>query len=58
MVNENKNDLCADINPEEIVISGISGTFPSANNIKQLQEYLFNKVDLVTDKHNRWKLGK
>ncbi|KAK0083564.1 hypothetical protein PV325_008602 [Microctonus aethiopoides] len=39
---------------EEIVISGIAGRFPDSDNIKHLQENLFNKVDLVTDDNRRW----
>ncbi|XP_020294893.1 fatty acid synthase-like [Pseudomyrmex gracilis] len=54
MISENEYELCADIDPEEIVISGISGSFPGSDNMKQLQEHLFNNVDLITDKHIRW----
>ncbi|KAK0159820.1 hypothetical protein PV327_010892 [Microctonus hyperodae] len=39
---------------EEIVISGIAGRFPDSDNIRHLQENLFNKVDLVTDDNRRW----
>ncbi|XP_036143549.1 fatty acid synthase-like [Monomorium pharaonis] len=40
---------------EEIVISGISGRFPDSDNMNQLRENLFNKVDLVKANHDRWK---
>jgi len=40
---------------EEIVISGIAGRFPSSDNMNQLRENLFNKVDLVRADHDRWK---
>ncbi|XP_036143145.1 fatty acid synthase [Monomorium pharaonis] len=40
---------------EEIVISGIAGRFPDSDNINQLRENLFNKVDLVKANHDRWK---
>ena len=43
---------------DEIVISGIAGRFPDSDNIKHLQENLFNKVDLVSDDDRRWKPGK
>lgn len=46
----------SDINSgDEIVISGIAGRFPDSNNMNQLQENLFNKVDLVTASHHRYK---
>lgn len=54
-MSENEYESCADIDPEEIVISGIAGRFPGSDNIKQFQENLFNKVDLVSNQHNRWK---
>ncbi|XP_036138950.1 fatty acid synthase-like [Monomorium pharaonis] len=41
---------------EEIVISGIAGRFPNSNNIQQLRENLFNKIDLVGMDHGRWKI--
>ncbi|XP_072763054.1 fatty acid synthase-like [Anoplolepis gracilipes] len=40
---------------EEIVISGIAGRFPDSNNITQLRESLFNKVNLLRMDHGRWK---
>lgn len=43
---------------EQIVISGISGFFPDSDNLKELEEKLFNKVDLISDDDRRWKLGK
>jgi fatty acid synthase, animal type len=42
---------------EEIVISGISGRFPNSDNMHQLRENLFNKVDLIRTDHGRWKIG-
>ncbi|XP_024869432.1 fatty acid synthase-like, partial [Temnothorax curvispinosus] len=39
---------------EEIVISGIAGRFPNSDNLKELQENLFNKVDLGSSDHERW----
>lgn len=43
---------------EQIVISGIAGRFPESDNVKILQEHLFNKVDMVTDDDRRWVTGK
>ncbi|XP_049875291.1 fatty acid synthase-like [Pectinophora gossypiella] len=34
---------------EEVVISGISGVFPSSKNTTQFAENLFNQVDMVTE---------
>jgi len=42
---------------EEIVISGIAGRFPNSDNMNQLRENLFNKVDLVRADHGRWNIG-
>jgi len=42
---------------EEIVISGIAGSFPNSDNMNQLRENLFNKVDLIRADHGQWKLG-
>ncbi|XP_011865368.1 PREDICTED: fatty acid synthase-like [Vollenhovia emeryi] len=39
---------------EEIVISGIAGRFPNSDNLKELQENLFNKKDLGLSDHDRW----
>ncbi|XP_043468869.1 fatty acid synthase-like [Leptopilina heterotoma] len=39
---------------EEIVISGIAGRFPNSDNINELQNNLFNKIDCVSDSKNRW----
>ncbi|EFN85734.1 Fatty acid synthase [Harpegnathos saltator] len=39
---------------EEIVISGIAGRFPNADNMKELQENLFNMIDLGSSDNRRW----
>ncbi|XP_011884012.1 PREDICTED: fatty acid synthase-like [Vollenhovia emeryi] len=39
---------------EEIVISGIAGRFPDSDNMNQLRENLFNKLELVRADHGRW----
>lgn len=46
------NDINSD---NDIVISGIAGRFANSDNIKQLQENLFQKMNLVRDIHYRWK---
>ncbi|KAG5347678.1 FAS synthase, partial [Acromyrmex charruanus] len=42
------------VSGEEIVISGIAGRFPNSDNMNQLRENLFNKIDLVRADHERW----
>lgn len=49
---ENDVDLISD---DEIVISGISGRFPNANNMAEFSKSLFNKVDLIDDVESRWR---
>lgn len=43
---------------EEVVLTGIAGVFPDSDNVMELGEKLFNKVDLISDDDRRWKLGK
>ncbi|KYM83949.1 Fatty acid synthase [Atta colombica] len=50
--NRSWNDI---ISGEEIIISGIAGRFPNSDNMNQLRENLFNKIDLVRD-HSRWEI--
>ncbi|OXU24446.1 hypothetical protein TSAR_011485 [Trichomalopsis sarcophagae] len=38
----------------KVVISGISGRFPNADNVSELKEKLLNKVDCTAEKHGRW----
>ncbi|XP_077296456.1 fatty acid synthase-like [Arctopsyche grandis] len=42
---------------DEICITGIAGLFPDSDNVLELRENLFNKVDLVSDDDRRWKLS-
>jgi fatty acid synthase len=42
---------------EDIVISGTAGCFPESGNVYQLQDNLFNKVNMVTQDNQRWKCG-
>ncbi|CAH0548595.1 unnamed protein product [Brassicogethes aeneus] len=39
---------------EEVCITGMSGSFPDCENVDELKEKLFNKVDLITDAGLRW----
>jgi fatty acid synthase len=63
MFSDNMNDedirprKLSEIQPgDEVVISGVSGRFPSSDNMHQLKENLMNKVDLIAP-NGRWKLG-
>ncbi|XP_018376803.1 PREDICTED: fatty acid synthase-like, partial [Trachymyrmex cornetzi] len=52
---DNKETIARnDVSDEEIVISGIAGRFPNSDNMNQLRENLFNKIDLVRADHDRW----
>lgn len=42
---------------EEIVISGISGRFPEADNIDELKTNLYEHVDMLTADDRRWPQG-
>jgi hypothetical protein len=42
---------------EDVVISGCAGYFPECENVYQLRDNLFNKVDMVTVDNPRWKFG-
>lgn len=39
---------------DELVVSGMSGRFPAADNIAQLWDNLINGVDMVTTNSDRW----
>ncbi|CAK1589934.1 unnamed protein product [Parnassius mnemosyne] len=41
---------------EEVVVTGVAGYFPDSDSVKQFQENLFNKVDLISKDERRWKL--
>ncbi len=40
---------------EEVVITGMSGTFPESENVRVLEENLLAKKDLITEDYRRWK---
>lgn len=42
---------------EEVVISGIGGLFPECNNVDELKNLLFNKINGVTVDSRRWNLS-
>jgi fatty acid synthase len=42
---------------EDVVISGLAGYFPECENVYQLRDNLFNKVDMVTADNRRWNFG-
>ncbi|KAK5638956.1 hypothetical protein RI129_013251 [Pyrocoelia pectoralis] len=39
---------------EEIVITGMAGSFPESNNISEYTKNIYNKVDMVTADNRRW----
>lgn len=39
---------------DEIVISGISGRFPNADDMAEFSHKLYNKIDMVDDQETRW----
>jgi acyl transferase domain-containing protein len=42
---------------EDVVISGLAGCFPGSENVYQLRDNLFNKVDMVTHNVQREQFG-
>jgi fatty acid synthase len=40
---------------DTIVVSGISGRFPNANNVSEFANKLYNKIDMTDEDENRWK---
>ncbi|XP_070505887.1 fatty acid synthase-like [Chironomus tepperi] len=44
-----------EINDNDIVISGVSGRFPSSKNLREFEYNLYNKVDMITEDESRWK---
>nr|XP_032526695.1 fatty acid synthase-like [Danaus plexippus plexippus] len=39
---------------ERVVISGMSGLYPDSQNIKELSDILYNKINPVSDENSRW----
>lgn len=44
-----------ELSDDDIVISGISGRFPSSRNVSEFASNLFNKVDMTDDDESRWR---
>lgn len=40
---------------DDIVISGVSGRFPSSDNMNEYAFNLYNKIDMLDDKETRWR---
>jgi fatty acid synthase, animal type len=53
-MSRNENEKFSQIG-ENVVISGVSGRFPRANNVQEFSDCLYNKVDMIDDEENRWK---
>ncbi|RNA09364.1 fatty acid synthase [Brachionus plicatilis] len=47
----------AEVEPDQIVISGISGRYPQSSNIDEFAKNLFDGVDMVTETDRRWPPG-
>lgn len=45
------------IKTTDVVISGISGTFPQSDNMEELKQNLLSGKDMITE-NNRWETGK
>lgn len=48
--------LAQPVDGDEVVITGLAGFFPDSENVRDFQEKLFDKVDLISDDDRRWKL--
>jgi len=44
--------------PDDVVITGIAGRFPEADNMVELREHLINGVDMTSEDDRRWDPGK
>ncbi|CAF4885198.1 unnamed protein product [Pieris macdunnoughi] len=42
---------------EEIVISGMSGLYPDCNNVKELSNVLYNKINPINNQNLRWEFN-
>ena len=42
---------------KDIVISGMSGRFPSSRNVEEFKQNLYGGVDMVTNSEDRWPDG-
>lgn len=51
----NGENIECDMDDDAIVVSGISGRFPNANNVQEFEHNLYNKVDMSDEDESRWK---
>ena len=42
---------------DDIIISGIAGSYTDADGMAELSYKLFNKIEMISDDARRWKLG-
>lgn len=50
-------DSSDEIEGDAVVISGISGRFPNSDNVAELNNNLYNKIDCTNTGHARWNIG-
>lgn len=43
---------------DEIVVSGISGAFPACENLSDYERNLYDGVNMILPKNDRWPSGK
>lgn len=41
--------------PVKVVISGISGKYPQSDNLREFENNLYNKIDMIDEDESRWK---
>jgi len=51
----NGENMNIDNDGDAIVISGISGRFPNANNMHEFEHNLYNKINMSDEDESRWK---
>ncbi|KAL7042296.1 hypothetical protein ACKWTF_001098 [Chironomus riparius] len=51
----NGENMNIDNDGDAIVVSGISGRFPNANNVQEFEHNLYNKIDMSDEDESRWK---
>lgn len=43
------------MSPQKVVISGISGRYPKADNLREFGQNLYNKIEVIDGDESRWK---
>ncbi|XP_054716554.1 fatty acid synthase-like [Uloborus diversus] len=52
------HEYCSDhFSPDDIVISGVAGRFPTVDNVGQLKDALFKKMNLIVPSNERYPKG-